>query len=453
MIYNSHSNLPNIWNCNLAVIGLGYVGLPLAIEFAKDQLCRRTHLKINRDVIGFDISKKRLDELRNNFDTTNEISTEELIKTKLKYSNKKTELVQCEVFIITVPTPIDSSKVPNLNPLLQACRLVGSILEIQNKQGLINTQPVIIFESTVYPGATEEFCVPIIEKESMLKFNVDFFCGYSPERINPGDKKHKLTNIVKVTSGSTEKVKYWVDDLYGSIIESGTYSTSSIKVAEAAKVIENTQRDINIALINELSIIFSKIGIDTLDVLDAANTKWNFLSFKPGLVGGHCIGIDPYYLTYKSQQIGYHPQVVLAGRRVNDEMGRWIVEKIIRQMAIKKIMISGSRALILGFTFKENCPDIRNTKVIDLINELEKYGINVEVTDPLANIELAKNEYNIDITNNIPFHEKYDLVILATSHKHFIEMTLSDWRSITKHFSIIFDLKGLIPREMNAIRP
>jgi len=404
----------------MAVIGLGYVGLPLAVEFSK---------KI--DVVGFDISSKRVSELSSGVDSTLEISTQELKTSNLKYSSSIKDIQDCNVYIVTVPTPIDKFNQPNLFPLIKASEMLGSI---------IGKGDTIIYESTVYPGATEEVCVPIVEDKSQLKFNEDFYVGYSPERINPGDKDHKVTSIVKVTSGSTKESASFIDMLYGSIISAGTHKAQSIKIAEAAKVIENTQRDVNIALINEFSIIFNRLNIDTLSVLEAAGTKWNFLPFRPGLVGGHCIGVDPYYLTHKAQAVGYHPEMILAGRRLNDGMGKYVVAQLVKMMLKKQIQVEGAKVLILGLTFKENCPDIRNTKVVDIVSELKEYNIDVDVADPWCSNEDAKNEYDITLTDK-PSSDSYDAIIIAVAHNEFIEMGSKKIREFGKQKHVLYDLK------------
>lgn len=441
---------PPFNNCTVAVIGLGYVGLPLASEFAKPQVCRRTGDQLHRRVIGFDINSQRLEELCQGIDRTNEISAEELHAAQLlEFTSDPALLKDADVFVVTVPTPIDSTKRPDLTPLEAASATVGCAL----KQRISRTTPVVIYESTVYPGATEEVCVPILERESGLQFNKEFFCGYSPERINPGDKHHKLADIIKVTSGSTHEASLWVDNLYGSIISAGTHIASSLKVAEAAKVIENTQRDLNIALINELSIIFQKIGIDTIEVLEASETKWNFLSFRPGLVGGHCIGVDPYYLTYKAQSLGYYPDVVLAGRRINDGMARQIVQQVVVQLSNKSSPISTVNLLLMGITFKQNCPDLRNSKVVDLYNELKLYGVNVFVHDPLANENEAQLTYGSAFLNDsLPISRKFDCIIVAVAHDSYRSLTIADWKSMCSPSSVIFDVKGFLPRELNATR-
>ena len=411
----------------LAIIGLGYVGLPLAAEFGK---------KI--EVVGFDINKTRIAELESGNDNTLETSADELKEAiHLSYTTKTEKLKNCNVFIVTVPTPIDKNKNPDLTPLVKASEMLGHV---------ISKGDVVIYESTVYPGATEEVCIPIIEKISQLKFNEDFFAGYSPERINPGDKEHRVTTILKVTSGSNPEVADYVDDLYSSIITAGTHKASSIKVAEAAKVIENTQRDVNIALINELAIIFNKLNINTEEVLIAAGTKWNFLPFRPGLVGGHCIGVDPYYLTYKAQEIGYNPEMILAGRRLNDNMGSYVISQIIKLMLIKKIHINGSNVLIMGLTFKENCPDLRNTRVTDMIDELSEYGSNVDVYDPWVDKDAAKKEYGITLLDKID-KNKYDAIIIAVAHSEFVEMGMQTLREYGKEDHILYDLKYILPAD------
>ncbi|MDI7211295.1 Vi polysaccharide biosynthesis UDP-N-acetylglucosamine C-6 dehydrogenase TviB [Leptospira santarosai] len=417
---------------NLSVIGLGYVGLPLAVEFGK-----------KRKVIGYDISPSRIHELQAGKDRTLEVSSNELMESKyLSFTTSQEDLKVCNVYIITVPTPIDAYKRPDLTPLLKASKLVGEVL----KKG-----DIVIYESTVYPGCTEEDCVPVLENISGFKFNVDFFVGYSPERINPGDKAHRIINIKKVTSGSTLEVAEIVDSLYREIIIAGTYKAKNIKVAEAAKVIENTQRDVNIALINELAIIFNRLGIDTESVLQAAGTKWNFLPFKPGLVGGHCIGVDPYYLTYKAEVIGYHPQIILSGRRLNDGMGAYVASQFVKSMTKMRIQVEGSKILIMGFTFKENCPDIRNTRVIDIVNELNDYNINVDVIDPWVDIQEAEREYGIKIIES-PNIDSYDGIILAVAHQEFKEMDIKMIHSLLKENGIIYDLKHVFSADQVHMR-
>ncbi len=412
----------------IAVIGLGYVGLPLAVSFGR-----------RYDTVGFDIRAARVEELLEGRDSTQEVTSEELGESsQLRFSCDKTDLVSCNVFIVTVPTPIDEYKQPDLTPLIRASEMIGSVLSAGD---------AVVYESTVYPGATEEVCVPILEEISGLIFNEGFSVGYSPERINPGDKEHRLETILKVTSGSNAPTAEFVDQLYGSIVTAGTHKASSIKVAEAAKVIENTQRDLNIALINELAIIFDKLDIDTGEVLAAAGTKWNFLPFRPGLVGGHCISIDPYYLTHKAQSIGYHPEIILAGRRLNDGMGAFVVSTVIKLMTQRKIQVVDSRVLIMGLTFKENCPDLRNTRVIDMIRELNEYHAQVDVYDPWADAEEAKAEYGIDLVPDLE-DEQYDAIILAVGHGQFAEMSAKEIRALGKSEHVLYDIKHLLPAEL-----
>lgn len=440
---------PELSTCTVAVIGLGYVGLPLAVEFAKPQACQRTDTPLQRRVIGFDINIQRLEELRKGVDSTNETSAEELRAAEfLEFTNDPALLAEADVFVVTVPTPIDSTKRPDLTPLIKASATVGQAL----KQRSSGSTPLVIYESTVYPGATEEVCVPILECESGLAFNEGFCCGYSPERINPGDNERKLTKITKVTSGSTGDSAAWVDGFYGSIIKAGTYLAPSMKVAEAAKVIENTQRDLNIALVNELAIIFRYMGIDTLDVLEAAGTKWNFMPFRPGLVGGHCIGVDPYYLTHKAEQLGYHPQVVLAGRRINDGMGHWIVEQLVIEMARRGQVIAGAQVLVLGLSFKENCSDFRNTRVVDVIDELERYGMVALLVDPWVDAEKVRCEYGFRVEKKIPTDKRYGAVIAAVLHIQFVGIPEARWRELLLANGVLVDLKGVMPRSLGALR-
>jgi len=443
---------PALPACTVAVIGLGYVGLPLAVEFAKEQVCVRTGAALRRRVIGFDVNTQRLEELRQGYDRTNETSPEELQAAPgLEFTSDAVHLAAADVFIVTVPTPIDSAKRPDLTPLETASATVGKALKERAALGA-NTTSVVIYESTVYPGATEEVCVPILERTSGLAFNQGFCCGYSPERINPGDSEHKLTTITKVTSGSSPEAASWVDDLYGSIISAGTHRAASLKVAEAAKVIENTQRDLNIALVNELSIIFRQLGIDTLDVLEAAGSKWNFLPFRPGLVGGHCIGVDPYYLTHKAEQLGYHPQVVLAGRRINDGMGRWLAEQLVLGLAERRQEVVGTRVLVLGLSFKENCPDLRNTKVVDLIRGLERYGMELEVVDPWVDTQEAHREYGLNVMPEIPVGVRYGAVAAAVGHRQFTELSAEQWQQLLTPDGVLLDFKGIVPRHLGALR-
>ena len=419
-------------NLKIAVIGLGYVGLPLAIEFGK-----------NREVIGFDINKSRIDELKKGKDSTLECSLEELQEAKyISFTSNLDAIASCNCFIITVPTPIADNNLPDLDPLKNASEAVGKILKIND---------LVIYESTVYPGATEEFCVPILEKSSGLKFNKEFFCGYSPERINPGDKDHKLVDIVKVTSGSTEKISNLVDDLYKGIITAGTHKADSIKVAEAAKVIENTQRDLNIALINELAVIFNQLDIDTEAVLNAAGTKWNFLPFKPGLVGGHCIGVDPYYLTHKAQSIGYDPKVILAGRRLNDSMAKYVVDQLIKEMGDRGIEINSSKVLIMGLSFKENCPDIRNSKVLDIIEELLSLDVIVDVHDPWVNKLEAERSFGLVLKNDL-INGAYDAVWLTVAHEEYKNMQPDELRALLKKEGILYDIKSIFPKSSSDLR-
>jgi len=412
-------------NLRIGVIGLGYVGLPLAVEFGRKY-----------PTTGFDVNEHRIAELRAGRDATRETSADELAAaTMLEYASDKRKLESCNFYIVTVPTPVGSDQRPILTPLKLASETIGSVL----KKG-----DIVVYESTVYPGATEEFCVPIIERISGLKLNTDFYAGYSPERINPGDKQHRLPSILKVTSGSTPEVAEFVDTVYRSVITAGTHMASSIKVAEAAKVIENTQRDVNIALINELAMIFERVGIDTEEVLEAAGTKWNFLPFRPGLVGGHCIGVDPYYLTYKAQQLGYHPQMILAGRRINDNMSLYIAARIIKQMIVKGIQPLDSRILVLGLAFKENCPDVRNTKVVDIVRELSSYGASVDVHDPWVAPDEAEEEYGVTMTE-APDKGAYDVVVIAVAHNQFRELGAAGIRAYGRENSMLYDVKYLLP--------
>lgn len=409
-------------NTKIAIIGLGYVGLPLAVEFSKKY-----------SVVGFDINQNRMDELKKGFDRTQELTFEELHNTKsLFFSSDTSAIKDCTVYIVTVPTPIDIYKKPDLYPLLKASETVGKVL----KKG-----DIVIYESTVYPGCTEEECVPVLEKFSKLKFNQDFFCGYSPERINPGDKERTLTKILKITSGSNDETADFVDALYKSIIEAGTFRAASLKVAEAAKVIENCQRDINIAFVNELALIFSKIGLDTLSVLEAAGTKWNFLPFRPGLVGGHCIGVDPYYLTHKAEALGYKAEVILSGRRINDSMGGLIANKVVKLLIKNGKTVNQSKVLVLGITFKENCPDIRNTKVIDIITELEDFGIQVDIYDPWADIDEVRHEYGYNVSKKVDV-ANYDGLILAVAHKDFLNDNFLKQIELFK--GVVYDVKGVL---------
>lgn len=419
--------MQEIKNKKIAIIGLGYVGLPLAVEFAK-----------HYQTVGFDVNERRIKELKSGHDSTLEVSPEELQQAPLiSYTSDLEDTRSCSIYIVTVPTPIDKAKRPDLTPLIKASQSLGSVL---------SKGDIVIYESTVYPGATEEVCVPILEEKSGLVFNQDFFAGYSPERINPGDKEHRVTNILKVTSGSTPETAETVDALYKSIITAGTHLASSIRVAEAAKVIENTQRDVNIALINELALIFNLLGIDTLEVLEAAGTKWNFLPFRPGLVGGHCIGVDPYYLTHKAQEIGYHPQVILAGRHINDGMGAFVASQVIKMMTQRRIHVVDANILILGLTFKENCPDLRNTRVVDIIHEFNEYHANIEVYDPWVDPDEAEKEYGIR-TISKPEQGRYDAIVLAVGHDQFKEMGVEGIHSLGKDAHVLFDVKSMLPKD------
>lgn len=415
-------------NKTISIVGLGYVGLPLAVAFAKKY-----------KVIGFDINESRIEELKKGHDRTLEVSEDELKSVDIKYTSNLNDLKEANIHIITVPTPIDEHKNPDLTPLIKSSESIGTVLKKED---------FVIYESTVFPGCTEEVCVPILEQRSGLVLNKDFFVGYSPERINPGDKQRTVTKIVKVTSGSNEKIAKEIDDLYASIIEAGTHLAPSIKVAEAAKVIENAQRDINIAFINELALIFDKLNIDTLDVLKAAGTKWNFLPFKPGLVGGHCIGVDPYYLAYKAKEVGYHPEIILAGRRTNDNMGIFVANKVVKLMIKKSHTINKSKVLVLGITFKENCPDIRNSRVIDVINELKEFGCEVDVYDPLADKDEVKKEYNLNLIQNID-PKKYDAIILAVAHDDFKDIEQEIKKAKEKNNSlVVYDIKGMFDKSL-----
>jgi UDP-N-acetyl-D-glucosamine/UDP-N-acetyl-D-galactosamine dehydrogenase len=417
----------NMRGCRIGVVGLGYVGLPLAVEFGK-----------HFDTVGFDIKEARIAELRAGKDSTLECSPAELkAARKLRYTTKLKELGKCRVFIVTVPTPIDKYNRPDLTPLERSSETVGKVL----KKG-----DIVVYESTVYPGCTEEVCIPILERESGLRFNKDFFAGYSPERINPGDKEHRLPTIKKVTSGSTPEVAEFVDKLYRSVVRAGTHKASSIRVAEAAKVIENTQRDVNIALINELALLFNRLGIDTEEVLQAAGSKWNFLPFRPGLVGGHCIGVDPYYLTHKAQEVGFHPEMILAGRRLNDSMANYVAGEVVKLMAGKRILAKGSRILVLGLTFKENCPDIRNSKVADVVRELKAYGASVDVYDPWIDHEEAVHEYGIKPIKRIR-EGSYDAAVVAVGHNQFREQGIEAVRRACKSKHVVYDIKYVFPSD------
>lgn len=418
--------MSDLKNKKLAIIGLGYVGIPLAVEFVKKGF----------DVTGFDINTDKIENLKKGIDATGEVDTNDIEALKrIHFTNQQSDLNPVDIYIVTVPTPIDQSKQPDLKPILSASRLIGECLSKDN---------IVIYESTVYPGCTEEDCVPVLEKYSGLVFNEDFFCGYSPERINPGDKERRVFNIVKVTSGSTPEIADVVDNLYNEIITVGTHKVSSIKVAEASKIIENTQRDLNISLVNEFALIFDKLGIDTVEILEAAGTKWNFLPFRPGLVGGHCISVDPYYLTHKAQSLGYYPEVILSGRRINDNMGFYIANRVIKLMVKRNLTVIQSRILVLGITFKENCPDIRNSRVIDMIREFKSFGTDLDVYDPCANVEEVYDEYGLSLAPKIG--KNYDAVILAVGHDSFKSIDLGEIKASTK--SVVFDIKSFFPKQL-----
>lgn len=419
--------MKDIEKLSIGIVGLGYVGLPLAVEFGKQ-------LK----TVGFDINASRIEELKSGRDSTLEVEPELLAQAnKLSYTSALEDLRECEVYIVTVPTPIDKYNRPDLSPLQSASKTLGKVL---------GKNDIVIYESTVYPGATEEVCVPILEQESGLTFNKDFYAGYSPERINPGDKEHRVSDILKVTSGSTPEVADFVDSLYKRVIHAGTHKASSIRVAEAAKVIENTQRDLNIALVNELSLIFNKLGIDTLEVLEAAGTKWNFLPFRPGLVGGHCISVDPYYLTHKAQEIGYNPEVILAGRRINDNMGGYVTGQVVRLMTQRRIHVVDSKILIMGLTFKENCPDLRNSRVIDIIREFNNYNANIDVYDPWVDKDEANHEYGV-VPIDQPGKGQYDAIILAVAHNEFKNMGIKEIRTLGAENCVVYDVKYVLPKQ------
>ena len=416
----------------IAIVGLGYVGLPLAVEFGK-----------HAPTIGFDIHQQRIEDLVAGFDHTLEISSEELNRTlSLSYTTKLEDLAEANFYIITVPTPIDDFKQPDLSPLIKASETIGSVL----KEG-----DIVVYESTVYPGATEEVCIPVLEKISGLKFNQDFFVGYSPERINPGDKQKRVTNILKITSGSTPETANYVDQVYNLIVEAGTHKAPSIKVAEAAKVIENTQRDVNIALINELALIFNKLNIDTEEVLKAAGTKWNFLPFRPGLVGGHCIGVDPYYLTHKAQSIGLHPEIILAARRLNDRMGEYVATQLIKEMVKQRIQVVGARILVMGLTFKENCPDIRNTKIVDMVKALKEYDLDLDIYDPWVTSEEVEQEYGLAPIQKLEIG-LYDAIVLAVAHEQFESMSVEQFKALGKEKHVLYDLKYVLDKSQSNIR-
>lgn len=417
----------------IAIIGLGYVGLPLAVEFGK-------HVA----TVGFDINLERIQALKNGIDHTLEVSEQQLKQTNfLNYSSDIQQLAESNFYIVTVPTPIDDFKQPDLTPLVKASQSIAGVL----KKG-----DIVVYESTVYPGATEEVCIPVLEQQSGLKFNQDFFVGYSPERINPGDKQRHVTNILKITSGSTDEVADYIDDVYNLIITAGTYKAPNIKVAEAAKVIENTQRDVNIALMNELALIFNKMGIDTEEVLKAAGTKWNFLNFRPGLVGGHCIGVDPYYLTHKAQSIGLHPEIILAARRLNDRMGEYVATQLIKEMVKQRIQVVGARILVMGLSFKENCPDIRNTKIVDLIEALKEYDLDLDIYDPWVDAAEVEKEYGLRPITRLDANHQYDAIVLALAHDQFRQMSAGDFKELGKAKYVLYDLKYILDKQQSNIR-
>ncbi len=446
--------LPNLDELIIAIVGIGYVGLPLAMEFSSKEKCLRTKSKISRKIIAYDVNEARINDLKNGLDRTNEFSKEEIEKnTNIHFSSNIEDIFNADVFIITVPTPINKLNKPDLAFIKKASSEVGFAIK---KRKVIKKEqkevPVIIYESTVYPGATEEICVPLIELNSGLKLNKDFFCGYSPERINPGDKNRKISSIIKITSGSNNEAAEFIDNLYASIIKAGTFSTKSIKIAEAAKVIENTQRDLNIALVNEFSMIFKLLNLDTLEVLEAARTKWNFLDFKPGLVGGHCIGVDPYYLTYKSEEMGYSPEIVLAGRKINNFMPTWITDLIFNEMIKRNIPNEKCEMIILGGTFKENCPDFRNSKIHEMIAIFKNQNINLTIIDPYLTSDVAV-QFNCTTDQKIPTNKTFDVIICAVCHNEFLDIEESEWRNLLNKNHIIFDLKGFVPPSLNPLRP
>ena len=452
--FNYKMKFPDIYNTKIAILGIGYVGLPLAMEFAYRKSCLRTNKPIKRSIFAFDTNKSRINQLKRLFDNTNEFSKSELAEAKnIEFTSNLDNIISADIFIITVPTPINKFNKPDLDLVKKASSDIGYIFKkkFENIENKINNFPIVIYESTIYPGATEDICIPLIEENSNLKLNKDFFCGYSPERINPGDKNRKISSIVKLTSGSNKESAYLIDSLYGSIIEAGTFKTATIKVAEAAKIIENTQRDLNIALVNEFSIIFKLLNLDTLEILEAAKTKWNFLDFKPGLVGGHCIGVDPYYLTYIAEESGYSPDLVLAGRKINNNMPIWISNLIDHEINKRKIDYSVIKVLILGATFKENCPDFRNSKTIELVKILKRKKMNIKIIDPYFLKE--ENMWDCKVSNEIPINEKFTIVICAVAHNEFIALSQKQIKTLLDKNYIIFDLKGIFPKSLNPIRP
>jgi len=448
---NKKKYLPSIYSCKVTIVGMGYVGLPLAIEFAKTDFCKKTGNKLNREVFGFDIDTNRINDLTNSYDSNSDLEDEDLVHLKkITFTNDLNDISDSDVFIIAVPTPIDKNKIPNFKPLEIASINVGNcLLNLRADESL--NKKIIIFESTVYPGLTEELCIPIIEENSNLKSMEDFSFGYSPERINPGDKDHTLSKVKKITSGSDDESRLWIDHFYASIIEAGTFSVSNIKIAEAAKIIENVQRDLNIALINELSLMFQQMGIDTEEVIEAASTKWNFIKLFPGLVGGHCIGVDPYYLIHKSKQLGYLPEVLLAGRRMNNIMGSRVAKLLMKEMVKRSIIINNSNILILGFSFKENSRDFRNTGIINVYNELQDFSCNVDIYDPLVDPNKVFNIYNLKVLNVIP-RKKYDAILIAVGHSCFKDIGLHELKKLIINNGIIFDLKYIYKFDKNILR-
>ena len=444
-------DLPLNLKCKITILGLGYVGLPLAVEFTRRKYCLRSGTIIKRKVIGFDIDMRRISQLQKGYDSTKELNVDDKsFLNEIQFTNNIDDIFDSDVFIVTVPTPIDTQKKPDLRPLKSASETVANCFKKADTKNIFDKRKIVIFESTVFPGATEEICIPTIEKITNLKKNIDFGYGYSPERINPGDKEHRLTKIKKVTSGSDNQTRIWIDQLYGSIIEAGTFSVSTVKSAEASKVIENTQRDLNIALINELALIFQTMGLNTREVLDAAATKWNFIKLFPGLVGGHCIGVDPYYLTYKAMQMGYSPNVILAGRKINDSMGSLIANILLKEMVKRSIVINSSEILIMGFSFKQNCHDFRNTGVINVINELKDFACDVTIYDPLVDKEKVREIHNLKVVHEIPLR-KFNAVLIAVGHSCFKDLGLNEIRKYCFEDSVIFDLNYLFDKEENVI--
>jgi len=447
VVKNINKELPINFECKISIIGLGYVGLPLALEFARTDVCKKTGNKIKREVLGFDIDDIRINQLKKGYDSTLELDDEDIKSlNKIQFTNNVDDIYRSDVFIVTVPTPIDSQKIPDLKPLISASKIISNCLIKAKDNNVFEKRKIIIFESTVYPGATEEICIPLIERNTKLRKNIEFGYGYSPERINPGDKDHRLTKIKKVTSGSNDETRQWVDNLYGSIIEAGTFSVSSVKCAEAAKIIENTQRDLNIALINELALIFNKMDLNTREILDAAATKWNFIKLFPGLVGGHCIGVDPYYLTYKARQIGYSPNVILSGRRINDSMGTQVAKILLKEMVKRAININTAKVLIMGFSFKKDCADFRNTGVINVVKELKEFSCDVSVYDPLVDKDKVFDIYNLKIIDKLPI-KKFNAVLIAVGHSLFKDLGIDAIKSYCEENMVILDLNYLFKED------